>query len=135
MDGFRFPRWFVFLVVDYPLEIELADDLKRFDVTVVTVINNLHQGAPPIEELDDRVHLVGNLTETLAEKRIVEGEHRMQRRKLLKEPTPFFHTVHTLKQELLVARKDNVLATDRFDLDVKARLGPEKEPKHRGFTL
>src|SRR5262249_1653293 len=120
---------------DESLEIELGDDVQRLEVGELAVVDDLHEGAAPIEQAEHPVDLVGDLGEALGELPVVDLEHCLERRQLLEQAAPLVEAPHPLHEEALGAELDDVLAADVLELDLELAVGPDEEAVHGLLAL
>ena len=71
-----------------PSKYSFETTLQRLEIGEVAVVHDLHQRAPPVEEPQDAVDLVGDLGQPLGQLAIVDLEHRLERRQLLAQAPP-----------------------------------------------
>src|SRR5262249_50092546 len=114
--------------VDQSLEVEARDHAQGLEIREIAVVDHLHERPPAIEEAEDAVDLVRNLSEPFDQRLVVDLEYRLERRKLLEQPAPLVETAHPLHQEALRREIDHVLATDVLELDLELSVGPDEEP-------
>src|SRR5215468_9125462 len=122
-------------LVDEPLEVQARDDAQRLEVGELAVVDDLHERAPPVEEPEDAVHLVGNLGEPVDELLVVDLEDGLERRELLEETPPLVEPAHPFHEQALRREVDHVLAPDRLELDLELAVGPDEQAIHRVLAL
>ena len=121
-------------VVDQPFEVELGDDVERLEIGELAVVDDLHQRAPPVEQPQDAVDLVGDLGEPLGQLAVVDLEHGLERRQLLAQAPPLVDAPHALHQQALRRQLDHVLAPDVLELDLELAVAPDQQAIDRVFA-
>ena len=107
----------------YSLEMTLSASRSAKSQSSTTCISV----APPVEQPQDAVDLVGNLGEPLGELAIVDLEHRLERRQLLAQAAPLVDAPHALHQQALRRQLDHVLAPDVLELDLELAFAPHQQ--------
>ena len=85
----------------------------------------------PVEELEDTVEFVGDLTKTRQQHIVGDGKHRVEMRQMLEHPAPFVHAAHPLHQDPLRRRLDHDGLFDRSHLDLELTGTPDEGAIHR----
>ncbi len=123
-------------VDDQALEVELGDRREGREVVLVDGVHDLHEGALPVEVLEDPVDLVGDLGESLDQLVIVDLEDRLERRQLLEHPPPLVDSPHALHEQALRGHFDGAsVLGDRAELEIEGAVVPHQEAVDRLLTL
>src|SRR5213075_1448278 len=95
---------------EQPFEVKLRDRGERREVLERRAVDDVEQRALAVEQFEDAVELVGDLVQALEELRMIDLEHRGERRELFQQPSPFIDAPHPLHQETLRGDLDDVIA-------------------------
>ena len=116
-------------LANHPFEIQVHDLSQGLHVIAPVIAKDLFDSSLPVDQSYHLVLSVRHVPKPLAQHLWIDLEHRVERRKLLGQPTPFVEPTHPFHQERLRRAMHGALTQAHApELEVERAITPKQVP-------